>query len=105
MYKRQPILNQGKLIGILYLENNFTIEAFTPDHIKVLNLLTSQAAISIENARLYQNLEDYSHNLEDQVQQRTQELQENNQHLQQTLKKLQQTQTQLIQTEKMSSLG
>ncbi len=100
-----PILNQGKLIGILYLENNLTIEAFTPERIKVLNLLTTQAAISIENAKLYQELEDYSRNLELQVQQRTQELQENNQHLQQTLEQLQQTQVQLIQTEKMSSLG
>ena len=86
-----PILNQGKLIGILYLENNFTTEAFTPERIEVLNLLTAQAAISIENARLYQELEA-------KVEQRTQ-------HLQQTLKKLQQTQVQLIQTEKMSSLG
>ncbi|MGD1805962.1 trifunctional serine/threonine-protein kinase/ATP-binding protein/sensor histidine kinase [Dapis sp. BLCC M126] len=93
-----PILNQGKLIGILYLENHLTTEAFTPKCIEVLNLLTAQAAISIENARLYQHLEV-------QVQQRTQQLQENNQHLQQTLQQLQQTQAQLIQTEKMSSLG
>ncbi|MGD1807018.1 AAA family ATPase [Dapis sp. BLCC M126] len=100
-----PILNQGKLIGILYLENHLTTEAFTQERIEVLNLLTAQAAISIQNARLYQHLEDYSHNLEVQVQQRTQQLQENNQHLQQTLQQLQQTQAQLIQTEKMSSLG
>ncbi|MGD1805961.1 AAA family ATPase [Dapis sp. BLCC M126] len=100
-----PILNQGKLIGILYLENHLITEAFTRERIEVLNLLTAQAAISIENARLYQHLEDYSHNLEVQVQQRTQQLQENNQHLQQTLQQLQQTQAQLIQTEKMSSLG
>ncbi|MGD1807017.1 trifunctional serine/threonine-protein kinase/ATP-binding protein/sensor histidine kinase [Dapis sp. BLCC M126] len=86
-----PILNQGKLIGILYLENNFTREAFTPERIEVINLLTAQAAISIENARFY-------HQLEVKVEQRTQ-------HLQQTLEKLQQTQNQLIQTEKMSSLG
>ena len=100
-----PILNQGKLIGILYLENHLTTEAFTAERVELLNLLTAQAAISIENARLYQHLEDYSHNLEVQVQHRTQQLQENNQHLQQTLQKLQQTQAQLIQTEKMSSLG
>ncbi|WP_373534944.1 AAA family ATPase [Microcoleus sp.] len=49
-----PILNQGKLIGILYLENNLTIGAFTSDRVELLNLLCSQAAISIENARLYQ---------------------------------------------------
>ena len=100
-----PILNQGKLIGILYLENHLTAGAFTPDRIEVLNLLTAQAAISLENAQLYKRLEEYSHNLEATVEQRTQELQENNQHLQQTLTKLQRTQTQLIQAEKMSALG
>jgi PAS domain S-box-containing protein len=51
-----PLINQGKLAGILYLENNLTTGAFTPDRLEVLNLLSSQAAISIENARLYANL-------------------------------------------------
>ncbi len=51
------ILNQGELLGILYLENNLTTEAFTSDRIEVLNLLTTQAAISIKNARFYQTLE------------------------------------------------
>ena len=100
-----PILNQGQLIGILYLENNFTTEAFTQERIKILNLLISQGAISIENARLYRRLEDYSHNLENTVEQRTQQLQDKNQHIQQTLEELQQTQTQLIQSEKMAALG
>ncbi len=48
-----PLLNQGKLQGILYLENNLSTGAFTADRIEVLKLLSSQAAISIENARLY----------------------------------------------------
>ncbi|HAJ58869.1 MAG TPA: PAS domain S-box protein, partial [Cyanobacteria bacterium UBA8543] len=48
-----PLINQGKLIGILYLENNLTTGAFTPDRLEVLNVLSSQAAISIENAKLY----------------------------------------------------
>ncbi|NER36087.1 MAG: AAA family ATPase [Oscillatoria sp. SIO1A7] len=100
-----PILHIGKLIGILYLENRAIADAFTPDRIEVLNLLTAQAAISIENARLYSRLSDYSHNLEAQVEQRTEELQEKNLDLQATLVQLQQTQAQLIQTEKMSSLG
>ncbi|MDY6785720.1 MAG: AAA family ATPase [Cyanobacteriota bacterium] len=59
-----PILNQGKLIGILYLENRIATAAFTPERIAVLNLLTSQAAISIENARLYRRLEDKNRTLE-----------------------------------------
>jgi len=48
-----PIKNQGKLIGILYLENNLTTGAFTPNRLEVLNVLSSQAAISITNAKLY----------------------------------------------------
>jgi predicted ATPase/signal transduction histidine kinase len=100
-----PILSQGKLIGILYLENRLTIGAFTPNRIELLNLLMAQAAISIENARLYHRLEDYSRNLEVQVAERTEELQQKNQDLEKALQQLQQTQTQLIQTEKMSSLG
>jgi PAS domain-containing protein len=48
-----PIKNQGKLIGILYLENNLTTGAFTPNRLEVLNVLSSQAAISIANAKLY----------------------------------------------------
>ena len=48
-----PILNQGKLIGLLYLENGLTIGAFTRDRTELVQLLCAQAAISIENARLY----------------------------------------------------
>lgn len=48
-----PLINQGKLSGILYLENNLTTGAFTPDRLEVLKLLSSQAAISLENAQLY----------------------------------------------------
>ncbi|MEA5553757.1 AAA family ATPase [Anabaena cylindrica UHCC 0172] len=49
-----PLLNQGQLIGILYLKNHFTVGAFTSDRVEILNFLTTQAAISLENARLYQ---------------------------------------------------
>jgi len=51
-----PLLNQGQTTGILYLENNLTTGAFTPDRIEMLNLLSSQIAISIENARLYTSI-------------------------------------------------
>ncbi len=52
-----PLTNQAKLIGVLYLENNLTPHVFTPTRIAVLKLLASQAAISIENTRLYRDLE------------------------------------------------
>jgi predicted ATPase/signal transduction histidine kinase len=48
------ILHQGKLLGILYLENNLVTGAFTSDRVEILNLLSAQAAISLENARLYE---------------------------------------------------
>jgi len=75
-----PILNQGQLIGILYLENNLTVGAFTSERIEVLNLLASQAAISLENARLYQES-------------------------QQAFTHLKQAQIKIVQSEKMSALG
>ncbi|MBW4564361.1 MAG: AAA family ATPase [Mojavia pulchra JT2-VF2] len=77
-----PLLHQGKLSGILYLENNLTTEAFTPGRLEILKLLSSQAAISIENARLYSDLAAANATLEAKVQERTQELQEKNMHLQ-----------------------
>ncbi len=58
-----PIIYQGKFIGILYLENNLTTKAFTPERLKILNLLTAQVAISLENARLYSDLQVYSEEL------------------------------------------
>jgi predicted ATPase/signal transduction histidine kinase len=75
-----PILNQGKLIAILYLENNLTIGAFSDRQLEVLNLICTQAAISLENARLYQQA-------------------------QQALEELQTSHMQLVQSEKMSALG
>jgi len=75
-----PILNQGQFIGILYLENNLTVGVFTSDRIEVLNLLASQAAISLENARLYQES-------------------------QQAFTHLKQAQIKIVQSEKMSALG
>jgi transcriptional regulator with GAF, ATPase, and Fis domain len=53
-----PLINQAKLIGVLYLENNLTPHAFTPSRIAVLKLLASQAAIYLENTRLYRDLEE-----------------------------------------------
>ena len=51
-----PILRQARLLGMLYLENNLTPQAFTPSRMVILKLLASEAAISMENARLYHDL-------------------------------------------------
>ena len=53
-----PLVKQSKLIGVLYLENNLASHVFTPTRISVLELLASQAAISLENARLYNDLQE-----------------------------------------------
>jgi len=53
-----PLINQGKLTGILYLENSLAPRVFTSERIAVLKVLASQAAISIENSRLYRDLGD-----------------------------------------------
>ncbi|MBN3926517.1 AAA family ATPase [Nostoc sp. NMS4] len=58
-----PIFYQGKLLGILYLENNLMTGAFTSDRVEILNLLCTQAAISLENARLYQQAQNTLENL------------------------------------------
>jgi PAS domain S-box-containing protein len=53
-----PLVKQAKLIGALYLENNLASHVFTPARISVLEVLASQAAISLENARLYNDLQE-----------------------------------------------
>ena len=81
-----PLQDRGRSVGILYLENNQSTGAFTRERAEVLSLLCAQAAITLENARLYQ-----------QAQQALQ--------LERELHQLQRNQLQLIQSEKMYSLG
>jgi PAS domain S-box-containing protein len=50
------LLKQAELIGVLYLENSLASHVFTPGRIAVLKLLASQAAIALENARLYRDV-------------------------------------------------
>ncbi len=52
-----PVINQSILTGILYLENNLATGVFTPKRTEVLKLLLGQIAVSLENARLYEHLE------------------------------------------------
>ena len=53
-----PIIYQGQLFGVLYLQNHLAVGAFTSQRLEVLRVLSSQAAISIKNAQLYQNLKE-----------------------------------------------
>jgi PAS domain S-box-containing protein len=76
-----PLINQSNLVGIVYLENNLAIGAFTQNRVEVLQLLSGQAAIAITNAKLYTErqqaeklLADYNRTLKQQVAERTLEL-------------------------------
>lgn len=115
----QPIYFKGRLAGILYLENNLVTGAFTPRRLEMMQMLVSEAAIAIENARLYSDLaaaHDHLHqtneelarvnqSLERKVAERTSELSERNAELATMLNRLQEMQQQIIQQEKMASLG
>ena len=50
-----PILRHGKFQAVLYMENNLTTGAFTEERVEIINLLSAQASISIENARLFED--------------------------------------------------
>jgi signal transduction histidine kinase len=93
-----PLINQSRLSGIVYLENNLTSGTFMPKRVETVQLLGSQAAISLDNARLYEELAEYNHTLEEKVAERTQELSE-------ALEHLKTTQQELVQSEKMAALG
>jgi len=86
-----PILYQQQLRAILYLENNLTSGAFKEEQLSTLQLLSSQVAIALENALLYQTLEN-------KVEKRTEQLSR-------SVQDLKVAQKQLIESEKMASLG
>jgi predicted ATPase/signal transduction histidine kinase/tRNA A-37 threonylcarbamoyl transferase component Bud32 len=107
-----PLVNHGQLTGILYLENNLTTGAFTEERLELLKLLSSQLAISIENALLYNNLEEKvlkrTKTIEAQkekLEAQTETLAAKNEELATTLQQLQATQQQLVESEKMAALG
>ncbi|MCB2217136.1 trifunctional serine/threonine-protein kinase/ATP-binding protein/sensor histidine kinase [Desulfofustis glycolicus] len=52
-----PIKHHGDLLAILYLENNLTTAAFSPERLDIIELIAGQAAISIKNAQLYEELQ------------------------------------------------
>lgn len=93
-----PLVHKRKLIGLIYLENNLSEGAFTADRIEILNVLSAQICISMDNAHLYESLDE-------KVRLRTAELNKKNKQLNTTLGKLKNTQSKLVSSEKMASLG
>jgi predicted ATPase/signal transduction histidine kinase len=100
-----PLINQGRLVAILYLENNHTSGAFTEGRLEMLHLLSAQAVLALQNAFLYEQQEEYSRTLELRVEERTRELQAKNEELTRAMGQLRETQKQLVAQEKLASLG
>jgi predicted ATPase/signal transduction histidine kinase len=86
-----PITRKGEVTGVLYLENTLVSGAFTPERLALLEVLSGQMAISLENARLYAHLEE-------KVAERTRELSE-------ALEDVQTMQHQMVESEKLAALG
>jgi predicted ATPase/serine/threonine protein kinase/class 3 adenylate cyclase len=76
-----PLLHQNRLAGLLYLENNLATGAFTSSRLEILQMLTAEIVVSLENARLYDDLQRNNRILEVQVGERTHDLQEANRQL------------------------
>ncbi len=100
-----PLLKQGELVGLLYLENNQTSQAFTEERCAVLDLLSSQLSISISNARLYANLEEKVEERTSDLRHANERLAETNADLEAKHRELQDAQAQLVQSAKMAGLG
>lgn len=89
-----PLVKQTKIAGMIYLENGVSKGVFTEERLRLLTMLSSQIAISIDNAHFYSNLEF-------KIDERTAELKNKHDQLQEALKQLQETQDQLIIQEKL----
>lgn len=83
-----PLLRGGSVRGMLYLENNLMALAFTQDRLEMLRLLAAQVVISLDNARLYEDLTRLNRTLEGQVSERTREALEKSRLLEATLQNM-----------------
>ena len=100
-----PLLHQGALMGVLHVENNLATDAFVNQRLEAPRLLAAQIAISLENARLYNELSDFSRALEAQVDERTRALQVALDGEREAHEQLRAAQRQLVQAEKLVSMG
>ncbi|MET0119555.1 MAG: diguanylate cyclase [Candidatus Thiodiazotropha sp. 6PLUC9] len=75
-------LRRERFEGVLYMENNLTKGVFTEERVEIIRLLAAQASVAIENARLYEQVQDYSRTLEEKVVERTARLEQLNEELQ-----------------------
>lgn len=107
-----PIVKRSRLVGMLYLENNLIDNAFSENALPVLRVIAAQAAIALENARLYDELSDLNRDLECRVEARTQELRQANRRLTNEIdyrrkaqRELEELQGQLLETARRAGMA
>ncbi|TGK19945.1 GAF domain-containing protein [Leptospira fluminis] len=71
-----PITKQGRTLCVLYLENRLTSGIFDQHRLEILEILSAQAVISLENAKLYEDITSMNSELEKKVAERTEELEQ-----------------------------
>jgi predicted ATPase/serine phosphatase RsbU (regulator of sigma subunit) len=86
-----PMIRQGELTGLLYLENRLAADVFSADQVELLEVLSTQAAISLENARLYEEMEE-------RVRDRTRKLEE-------SLRTIREDQAMIIEAERRAAVA
>lgn len=69
-----PVHYHDRINGVLYLENMLTTNAFSEERVQLLQMLLTQATISLENAQLFDEVQTLNSNLEQKVEHRTAEL-------------------------------
>ncbi|TDI82362.1 MAG: sensor histidine kinase [Caldithrix sp.] len=100
-----PLSSKDKLIGTIYLDTTQAEHFFKPADLSFLEGFANLAAIAIENAKSYQEIEKLNTNLESQVEKRTEQLKDKNEELITAYDELKDAQMQLLRSEKMASLG
>jgi len=81
-----PLLSSNKLIGIIVLGAKISGDAYTKEDLELLNTLSYQAGIAIDNARLYKEVHDFNKTLKQKVDEQTREIRKKNIHLEELLK-------------------
>lgn len=100
-----PLWTKEQLLGTIYLDTTKSKHFFKEQDLFFLEAFANLAAIAIENARNYQEIENLNQNLEGTVEDRTRELREKHQELKKAYQELEGAQLQLVRSEKMASLG